>query len=80
MRDVLELHNLFHQSLDGNQKFWAKQAQKYKNFQNFLRPFFLQVMWSQLNCFILIKTDYIFHTKGCNNIKVSKENTFQKSL
>lgn len=33
-------------------------------------------MWSQLNCFTLIKSGYIFHTKGWNNIKMSKEKCF----
>lgn len=40
-RDVLEVHNLFHQELSGKRKVCAKQAEKKttKNFQIFLRNF-----------------------------------------
>lgn len=40
-RDVLEVHNLFHQELSGKRKVCAKQVEKKptKNFQIFLRNF-----------------------------------------
>lgn len=40
-RDVLEVHNLFHQELSGKRKVCAKQAEKKttKKFPNFLKKF-----------------------------------------
>lgn len=62
-------------------KTFVLNRHKNLGISKFFKDFFKKkVTWSQLNCFILIKSDYIFHTKGWNNIKVSKENIFYKSL